>query len=86
MHKYIAAILLLAITGCEYNERYEVGHEDGHRIGHDTCCVYVSYNPCSLRKTLIEGDWDNVDYSRGYADGYRAGVARCIARQEDKYG
>ena len=53
------------------DERYDVGHSDGYAEGYNTTC--------KIRSTLIEGDWDDKNYSMGYEDGRSQGVAACRA-------
>jgi len=35
---------------------------------------------CKIRATLVEGDWDNKDYSKGYKAGNLAGSTECRAK------
>jgi hypothetical protein len=46
-----------------------VGYSDGYATGYNTTC--------KIRATLIEGDWDNESYSKGYRQGYQAGSLAC---------
>ena len=48
---------------------------DGEAVGYNTTC--------EIRATLIEGDWDDENYSRGYADGIAGGIAACNADRRD---
>ena len=42
-----------------------------------------SYNTtCEIRATLVEGDWSDEDYSRGYAEGQTEGAFACNADKE----
>lgn len=61
----------LFLQGClpDPEERYDVGYDDGYASGYNTTC--------KIRATLVEGDWDNKDYSRGYEEGYAAGSYDC---------
>lgn len=66
------AIMVVAVAGCEdADERYDVGYDDGYAVGYNTAC--------EIRATLIEGDFDNADYAKGYADGQIDGIAACNA-------
>ena len=51
--------------------RYDTGYSDGYAEGYNT--------QCQIRSTLVEGDWDDSNYSAGYNDGRNAGVQDCIA-------
>jgi len=63
---------LFAISGCsDADERYDVGYDDGYAEGYNTTC--------DIRATLVEGDWDDENYSRGYAEGRNAGAQDCLA-------
>ncbi len=65
-------IVLLVLSGCsDADERYDVGYDDGYAEGYNTTC--------DIRATLVEGDWDDEDYSRGYAEGRYAGAQECLA-------
>mgnify|MGYP005865916825 CR=1 FL=1 len=60
----------LLLTGCESSdEAYDRGYNDGYAVGYNTAC--------EIRATLIEGDWSNSNYSRGYADGQSDGTIAC---------
>ena len=62
----------LALVGCKgenADERLDAGYSDGYAVGYNT--------ECKIRATLIEGDFDNADYSRGYYAGLAAGAAAC---------
>lgn len=64
------AAFVSACGGAEKKEqRYESGHKDGYAVGYNSTC--------EIRATLIEGDWSDPDYSRGYAQGNVAGSAAC---------
>lgn len=65
-------VLGLLLTACtDADERYDVGYDDGYAEGYNTTC--------QIRATLIEGNWSNADYSRGYADGRADGAHECAA-------
>ena len=61
--------------GCSPNadSRYDSGYDDGYAEGYNTTC--------KIRATLVEGDWDDEHYSRGYSDGRVTGSAACRAGQ-----
>ena len=72
--KKIAIIipLISALAGCiegDSDERLDAGYSDGYAVGYNT--------ECKIRATLIEGDFDNADYSRGYYAGLIDGAAAC---------
>lgn len=64
--------VMLMLSGCigeDADERLDAGHSDGYAVGYNT--------ECKIRTTLIEGDFDNADYSRGYYAGLADGAAAC---------
>ena len=64
--------LIGALSGCvedNSDERLDAGYSDGYAVGYNT--------ECEIRATLIEGDFDNADYSRGYYAGLTDGAAAC---------
>jgi len=66
--------LLAACQNAE--ERFDVGYDDGYAVGYNT--------ECEIRATLIEGDFDNPDYSRGYNSGMADGAMACRqSRRQD---
>ena len=68
---------LFSLTACSpsADSRYDSGYSDGYAEGYNT--------ECKIRATLVEGDWDDKDYSRGYQDGRAAGVVDCRAKQRN---
>tara|TARA_R110000744_G_scaffold181062_1_gene300071 strand:- start:232 stop:462 length:231 start_codon:yes stop_codon:yes gene_type:complete len=50
-------------------ERYDVGFNDGYAVGYNT--------ECKIRTTIVEGDWDDKNYSSGYKNGKQEGVNAC---------
>ena len=65
-------IVFVLLVGCtDADERYDVGYDDGYAEGYNTTC--------QIRATLIEGDWDDQNYSRGYSDGRSDGANDCVA-------
>ncbi len=67
----ITMFLLLAGCGPSTDSRYDSGYSDGYAEGYNTTC--------EIRATLVEGDWDDENYSRGYQDGRFSGAADCKA-------
>ncbi|OYW53040.1 MAG: hypothetical protein B7Y80_18965 [Hyphomicrobium sp. 32-62-53] len=67
----IYVIVALALAGCDRKPKlgYDNGRSDGYAVGYNTTC--------QIRTTLIAGEWDNEEYSRGYRDGYAAGALDC---------
>ena len=53
-------------------ERFDTGYNDGYAAGYNTTC--------NIRSTLIEGDWENEDYTEGYEYGYSDGSRACLNR------
>jgi hypothetical protein len=64
-------LLALALQACEPSpdKRYDTGYSDGYAEGYNTTC--------KIRATIVEGDWVNENYSRGYKAGNAAGVQSC---------
>ena len=71
----LGLMTLTLLAGCFDNpdERFDVGYDDGYAVGYNT--------ECKVRTTLIEGDFDNVDYSRGYNAGLNDGIQACQSNQ-----
>ena len=71
------ALLVAFITGCSNGDsadsRYDSGYSDGYAVGYNT--------ECRIRATLIEGDWEDDDYTRGYRQGELAGAEQCRAER-----
>lgn len=65
-------VSLLGACGPSPDERYDSGYSDGYAEGYNTTC--------RIRATLVEGDWEDADYSRGYNAGRNVGAADCLAR------
>jgi hypothetical protein len=64
-------VLALALQGCSPSpdERYDTGYSDGYAEGYNTAC--------KIRATMVEGDWEDENYSRGYRAGNAAGIQAC---------
>ena len=72
MVRYILIVsvgLLLAGCGKSDEEMHDVGYSDGYAVGYNTAC--------EIRATMINGDFDNEAYSRGYNQGNSAGKVAC---------
>lgn len=74
MNKYIAILLLafsVSVVGCgpSADSRYDSGYGDGYAVGYNTTC--------KIRAPLVEGDWDDKNYTSGYRAGYSAGEIAC---------
>ena len=71
----LGLMTLTLMAGCYDDpvERFDVGYDDGYAVGHNT--------ECKIRATLIEGDFDNADYSRGYNAGLNDGALACRSNQ-----
>ncbi|MDA9991175.1 hypothetical protein N9E48_10265 [Paracoccaceae bacterium] len=64
-----ACILLSACIGADPDERFDAGYSDGYAVGYNT--------ECKIRATLVEGDWEDPDYSGGYSKGLIAAADAC---------
>jgi len=79
MKKTLLVLLFLTIlVGCgeSADSRYDTGYDDGYAEGYNTTC--------QIRATLVEGDWNDEDYSRGYNVGRNDGAAECLAKKEEE--
>lgn len=72
--RILSSAFTLTSCGGIDEDAYDSGYEDGYAVGYNTTC--------EIRATMIEGDWSNEDYSRGYADGQTAGTIACNADKE----
>lgn len=75
MKKILLCFVYFVVSACgpKADERYDTGYSDGYAEGHNTAC--------KIRATLVEGDWENPGYSRGYRDGQFASAAACRAEK-----
>ena len=65
-------LALLVLSGCsDADERYDVGYDDGYAEGYNTTC--------QIRATMVEGDWEDENYSQGYMHGRNDGARDCLA-------
>jgi hypothetical protein len=64
-------VSVIALLGCgpSPDERYDTGYSDGYAEGYNTTC--------KIRATMVEGDWDDENYSKGYRAGNIAGAQAC---------
>lgn len=70
MRVYLLALVPLVVSGCDSSEEdYDMGYNDGYAEGYNT--------ECKIRATMVKGDWDNKDYSRGYKNGNYEGAKAC---------
>ena len=74
MNRLLLLVAMMVSACADPDERYDAGYNDGYAVGYNTTC--------KIRATLIEGDWDDKNYSRGYADGNDAGSIDCLNRNE----
>lgn len=73
--KLLGILILLSLTGCfSSDDDYQYGYNDGYAAGYNTTC--------KIRATMIKGDWDDKDYSRGYRAGYEDGAFDCRNRKK----
>lgn len=63
------SLFLLTACGEDKEERADVGYSDGYAAGYNT--------ECKIRATLVEGDWDNPEYSNAYQLGKMDGITAC---------
>ena len=74
MKRVLILILVLLLQGCfsDSDADYEYGYGDGYGAGYNTTC--------KIRATMIKGDWDNEDYSKGYKAGCSDGSYACRSK------
>lgn len=72
----VLAAALLTACGSGGESKYRAGYSDGYAEGYNTTC--------KIRATLVEGDWKNTEYSRGYQEGRTAGAAACVAERQKR--
>ena len=76
MKNYLFALLIpLMLTSCgdSADSRFDSGYSDGYASGYNT--------ECKIRSTMIEGDWSDKNYTRGYNAGRVDGAADCRAER-----
>lgn len=64
---------MLTSCGDSADSRFDSGYSDGYASGYNT--------ECKIRSTMIEGDWDDKNYTRGYNAGRGDGAADCRAER-----
>ena len=71
MKKMIIPIILIFTSACSESSdsRFDSGYSDGYASGYNTTC--------KIRTTMIEGDWNDKNYSAGYNAGYTDGSIDC---------
>jgi len=70
--RLLTVISSLVLLGCDDSEeRYNAGYSDGYAVGYNTAC--------QIRATLVEGEYSNADYARGFAQGQTDGIIACNA-------
>ncbi len=73
MKKALLLLVAILVAGCDggSDARYDSGYNDGYAAGWNTTL--------NIRSTLVEGDWDNKHYKRGYDAGWADAVANIKA-------
>jgi hypothetical protein len=66
------AMLLALLAGCESKDWEAAGFQDGRAATINTTCKF--------RTTLINGEWENAKYAKGYSRGANAGAAAVAAQ------
>ncbi len=72
MSLLIGAVTITTLVGCDYKDWEAAGYQDGYAATINTTCKF--------RSTLIGGDWNNAEYSRGYSKGANAGALAVASR------
>ena len=76
--KYYFFVLLVPVmlTSCgdSADSRFDARYSDGYASGYNT--------ECKIRSTMIEGDWDDKNYTSGYNAGRGDGAADCRAERK----
>jgi len=69
----VSAILALTLIGaCDSKDWESAGFQDGRAATINTTCKF--------RITLINGEWENAKYAKGYSRGANAGAAAVAAQ------
>ena len=71
----LLAVILVAGCGRGSDTSYDSGYDEGYAAGWNTTL--------SIRGTLVEGDWDNQHYKRGYDAGWADAVADARAEKTE---
>ena len=71
MKKLLLILPFLLVISCSESSdsRFDSGYSDGYASGYNTTC--------KIRATMIEGDWNDKNYSAGYDAGYTDGSIDC---------
>jgi hypothetical protein len=72
--RFIFVVIILGAVwfyffGADSEGRYNAGYDDGYASGYNTAC--------QIRATLIEGDFEDADYARGFSRGQSDGIVQC---------
>jgi len=73
MNRIICLILIIVfIQGCSPSaeESYNSGYMDGLAEGYNTVC--------KIGASTEKGDWENINYTKGYGNGQADGAAKGI--------
>ena len=69
----ISVFILTFLVACDSSDsdsvRYEKGYDDGYAVGYNAAC--------EIRLTVVEGDWEDENYSNAYEDGHYDGQQDC---------
>ena len=71
MKVFLILILGVLTFGCgePSDARFDNGYSDGYAVGYNSTC--------EIRATMIAGDWEDTEYSAGYASGRTDGAIAC---------
>lgn len=72
---FFVPLVTVMLTSCSdsADSRFDAGYSDGYASGYNT--------ECKIRSTMIEGDWDDKNYTSGYNAGRVDGAADCRAER-----
>jgi len=72
---FFVPLVTAMLTSCSdsADSRFDAGYSDGYASGYNT--------ECKIRSTMIEGDWDDKNYTSGYNAGRVDGAADCRAER-----
>ena len=71
---FLSAVAALSGCGESASARYDAGYGDGYAEGYNTTL--------NIRSTMVRGDWNDKEYSRGYSDGRSQGVREALAKKD----
>lgn len=66
---FVLCSFVFVLSACSPADKYDTGYKDGYATGYNTTC--------KIRATIIEADWGNESYSKGYHKGYEVGSIAC---------